>query len=99
MIECCEAVKVPKDRATRLAKNLSEADVRGHFSHGLNRLAMYVEDFENGLCDPLADPKIIKESASTAWIDGCNTLGVVVGEFSLVFLFSTFRKILNFVRF
>ena len=44
---------------------------------------MYVEDLQNGLCDPKADPKILKESASTAWIDGCNSLGVVIGEFAM----------------
>ena len=83
MIDCMTTVKVPQDRAAKLAANLSEADYRGHFSHGLNRLAMYVDDLQNGLCDPHADPKIIKESQSTAWIDGCNTLGVVVGEFAM----------------
>ena len=61
---------------------MTEADVRGHFSHGLNRLAMYVSDLEADLCDPYADPKILKEGPSTAWVDGCNTLGVVVGEYS-----------------
>lgn len=29
-----------------IAANLSEADYRGHFSHGLNRLTMYVKDIE-----------------------------------------------------
>ena len=83
MVDCMTAVKVPEDRGLKLAQNLSEADYRGHFSHGLNRLAMYVEDLQNGLCDPKADPKILKESASTAWIDGCNGLGVVIGEFAM----------------
>ena len=82
MKDCMKSVNVPENRASMLAKNLSEADVRGHFSHGLNRLAMYVSDIENDLCDPKADPKILKEGPSTAWIDGCNTLGVVVGEFA-----------------
>ena len=71
-----------KNSIFTLAKNLTEADVRGHFSHGLNRLAMYVSDLEADLCDPYADPKILKEGPSTAWVDGCNTLGVVVGEYS-----------------
>ena len=82
MVDCMKAVNVPVDRSVMLAKNLTEADVRGHFSHGLNRLAMYVNDIESGLCDPNADPKILKEGPSTGWVDGCNTLGVVVGEFS-----------------
>ena len=48
----------------------------------LYRLAMYVSDIQNNLCDPHANPKILKEGPSTGWVDGCNTLGVVVGEFS-----------------
>ena len=82
MVDCMTSVDVPTDRALMLAKNLTEADVRGHFSHGLNRLAMYVSDIQNGLCDPHADPKILKEGPATGWIDGCNSLGVVVGEFA-----------------
>lgn len=83
MVDCMTSVNVPADRALMLAKNLTEADVRGHFSHGLNRLAMYVSDIQNDLCDPHADPKILKEGPATGWIDGCNTLGVVVGEFAM----------------
>ena len=82
MVDCMTAVKCPRSRAEKLAANLSEADARGHFSHGLNRLAMYVDDIKDGLCNPEADPVILKETASTAWVDGCNTLGVVVGEFA-----------------
>jgi len=82
MVDCMTAVKVPENRSQMLAKNLTEADVKGHFSHGLNRLAMYVSDIENNLCDPHADPKILKEGPATVWVDGCNTLGVVVGEYS-----------------
>ena len=37
MVDCMTTVNVPADRALMLAKNLTEADVRGHFSHGLNR--------------------------------------------------------------
>ena len=39
-----KAVNVPENRSKMLAKNLTEADVKGHFSHGLNRLSMYVYD-------------------------------------------------------
>lgn len=83
MVDCMIRMKVPINRAEMLAQNLSEADARGHFSHGLNRLAVYVSDIENDLCDPTANPKVLKETVSTAWIDGCKTLGVVVGHFSM----------------
>eukprot|EP00095_Tigriopus_kingsejongensis_P006613 maker-scaffold396_size184579-snap-gene-0.23 protein:Tk06613 transcript:maker-scaffold396_size184579-snap-gene-0.23-mRNA-1 annotation:"malate dehydrogenase" len=83
MIECMKARGCPQNHAERLALNLTEADYRGHFSHGLNRLAMYVTDIESGFCDPAITPKIEKESLSTALVDGQNGLGVVVGEFSM----------------
>ena len=52
MVDCMEARGCPTSHASRLALNLVEADYRGHFSHGLNRLAMYVKDIESGNCDP-----------------------------------------------
>ena len=74
-------IGTPVDKASMLAANLSEADFRGHFSHGLNRLAYYVADIKQGCCDPKADPAILKDGPSTAWVDGNNGLGVVVGTF------------------
>lgn len=83
MIDCMKEVGTPSDKAAMLSANLSEADYRGHFSHGLNRLAYYVADIRNGCCDPKADPAVLKEGPSTAWVAGNNGLGVVVGTFRL----------------
>ena len=44
MVDCMVATKTPVPNAERLAANLLAADYRGHFSHGLNRLAMYVKE-------------------------------------------------------
>lgn len=38
IIECMSSVKTRQDHAEKLADNLSTADYRGHYSHGLNRL-------------------------------------------------------------
>ena len=43
MVDCMVATKTPAAKAERLAANLLAADYRGHFSHGLNRLAHYVK--------------------------------------------------------
>ena len=83
MIESMLKVGTEKHRARMLAANLSEADYRGHFSHGLNRLAMYVRDCQSSLCKPNADPVILKKGPATAWVDGKNGLGVVVGTFCM----------------
>ena len=83
MVDSMVKVDTERNRAEMLAANLSEADYRGHFSHGLNRLAMYVRDCQTKLCVPNADPVILKKGPATAWVDGMNGLGVVVGTFSM----------------
>lgn len=37
------------DHASQLAELLIEADLRGHYSHGLNRLHVYIEDVIGGI--------------------------------------------------
>merc|ERR1712029_454103 len=76
-------VDTEPDRAKMLAANLTEADYRGHFSHGLNRLAMYVQDVRAGICAANNDPQVVKDGPATAWVDGRNGLGVVVGTFAM----------------
>ena len=58
-----------------------QADSRGHFSHGINRLHIYIRDLETNTCNTHGKPKILKQKGSTALVDGDNALGSVVGEF------------------
>ncbi|KAF2880771.1 hypothetical protein ILUMI_25399 [Ignelater luminosus] len=81
--ECMEAVGTPTSHAEALADLLVEADYRGHYSHGMNRLEMYVSDISSGTCIASATPKVLKESPATAWVDGQNGLGAVVGNFCM----------------
>ena len=81
--ECMVKVGAEEFRAKMLAANLTEADYVGHFSHGLNRLNVYVKDCQGNFCKPNNDPIILKKSSGTAWIDGNNGLGVVVGTFCM----------------
>lgn len=69
--------------AADLADCLIEADCRGHFSHGLSRLDKYVRDVIEGRTEKNGEPKIIKESAASALVDGCNLLGPVIGNFCM----------------
>lgn len=48
-----------------------------------NFTEFYLKDIENKVCSPTAQPRILKESAATAWVDGCNALGPVVGTFCM----------------
>lgn len=65
------------------ANLLLAADVRGHFSHGMNRLEMYINDLLINSTNGKATPTILKETPATAWVDGENGLGAVVGEFCM----------------
>lgn len=38
MLDCFKAVGANSDNADTIASNLLEADYRGHYSHGMNRL-------------------------------------------------------------
>ncbi|XP_067643078.1 uncharacterized oxidoreductase YjmC isoform X2 [Eurosta solidaginis] len=83
MTDCFLAVNVPKDHAEAMADLLVAADYRGHFSHGMNRLEMYINDLTINSTDGAAIPQILKETLATAWVDGRNGLGVVVGNFCM----------------
>lgn len=83
MIDCFLACKVPQSHAVQMADLLVNADYRKHFSHGMNRLEMYINDILKKNTDPAAIPTIIKELPATAWVDGQNGLGAVVGNFCM----------------
>ncbi|ALC44997.1 CG10512 [Drosophila busckii] len=83
MIDCFKAVGVPEAAAVAQAELLVAADHRGHFSHGMNRLEMYINDLKINSTDGGAVPKVLKETPATAWVDGANGLGAVVGNYCM----------------
>lgn len=103
ILDCMTKVGTDKNHANQLADVLLEADYRGHYSHGLNRLSeyslsylesdfgtkrdrligMYINDIRSGMCSGSGQPAVLKDKAATAWIDGKNLLGPVVGNFSM----------------
>ncbi|HEV8113277.1 MAG TPA: Ldh family oxidoreductase [Planctomycetota bacterium] len=70
---------VPEDDAQLAASVLSSADLRGIESHGVARLHTYFDMLELGRINPRPKLSIVRESASTATVDGDNGLGLVVG--------------------
>lgn len=44
---------------------------------------MYVNDVLHETTSATATPKILKESPATAWVDGNNAFGAVVGNFCM----------------
>lgn len=83
IVDYLTRVGAPENHASAMADVLIEADRRGHYSHGLNRLEWYVDDVEKKFCDAGATPTVLKETPATAWVDGNNGLGPVVGNFCM----------------
>lgn len=83
MFDCFVKSKTSKENAQAMADLLAEADYRGHFSHGMNRLEMYINDLHKNSTDGITQPEILNETPATAWVDGKNGLGAVVGNFCM----------------
>lgn len=83
MVRCMEAVGTETKHAVQLSEVLVAGDYRGHYSHGLNRIGMYVKDIKTGICEKSGSPEIIKQTVSTALVDGKNLLGPVIGNYCM----------------
>jgi LDH2 family malate/lactate/ureidoglycolate dehydrogenase len=70
---------VPEDDAGEAADVLAAADLRDIESHGVARLHTYFGLLRADRINPRPRIKIIRETASTATVDGDNGLGLVVG--------------------
>lgn len=65
------------------AEILITSDLRGIESHGVGRLRMYVDRIHQGLIEPAAKAEIVRESPTTAVIDGHHGIGMVIGHYSM----------------
>lgn len=76
-IEKCAST--PVEHAACLADVLVAADLRGHYSHGLNRLEMYATELLDVpcRCDGGITPVVMKETCATALVDARNGIGTV----------------------
>jgi LDH2 family malate/lactate/ureidoglycolate dehydrogenase len=70
---------VPDEDAALAADVLAAADLRGIDSHGVARLHTYFDMLVAGRINPRPELRIVRQSASTATVDGDNGLGLVVG--------------------
>ena len=75
LVRCgCDA----EDAATG-ARILVLADLRGIDSHGVARLKAYYSMLSENIINPRPNVRIVRETASTATVDGDNGLGLIVG--------------------
>ncbi len=70
---------VPENDAQTASEVLAKSDLRGIESHGVARLHTYFDMLAMGRINPTPDIKIVRQSPSTATVDGDNGLGLVVG--------------------
>ena len=64
------AAGVPPEVAHRVAESLVESNLAGHDSHGVIRVPQYLEMLGDGRINPRAEPCTVRETASTAVVDG-----------------------------
>jgi LDH2 family malate/lactate/ureidoglycolate dehydrogenase len=70
---------VPESDAVICADVLISSDARGIESHGLSRLKMYCDRIKKGIQNPVTQVEVIRESPTTAVLDGHNGMGQVIG--------------------
>ena len=71
---------VPEDRAETCSEVLIEADKRGIDSHGLGRLKpIYCDRIDQGILWPSKPIDVLKETDTTALVDGNLGLGLYIG--------------------
>jgi len=71
---------VPREDAEICADVLLESDRRGIESHGCNRFKpVYIDRIKAGIQNPVTEFEVIKETPTTAVVDGHNGMGQVIG--------------------
>ena len=72
---------VPREDAEICADVLLESDKRGIESHGCNRFKpVYLDRIKAGIQNPVTNFEIIKETETTAVVDGHDGMGQVIGH-------------------
>lgn len=84
MVDVFIKVGVPEGDAKICAEVLIDADKRGIDSHGIGRFKpIYIDRIKAKLQSPITQISIIKESPTTAVIDGNNGMGMVIAKKSM----------------
>ena len=73
-----EAVDTPRDVAQQVANSLVTNNLMGHDSHGVIRIPSYLRKISEGQIVPQADPQVVRETPTTALLDGHWAFGQVV---------------------
>jgi LDH2 family malate/lactate/ureidoglycolate dehydrogenase len=77
-VQLFEKVGVPTPDAQVVIDNLIEADLRGVDTHGVTRIAIYIERLQSGAVKARPQMKVLKETTVSALLDGDHGLGQVI---------------------
>jgi len=84
MTDVFKSVGVPEDDAKICANVLIAADKRGIDTHGIGRLKpIYIDRINDGIQKPVTNFEIVRETPTTAVIDGHDGMGHVIGYKSM----------------
>ena len=78
--EVFEAYGIPKEDAAICANVLIASDKKGIDSHGVNRFKpIYLDRIKAGIQQPVTDFEVLRETPTTAVVDGHDGMGQVIG--------------------
>ena len=84
VVDAFKGYGIPEEDAKICADVLLESDKRGIESHGVNRFKpIYLDRIKAGIQFPVTNFEIIKETPTTAVVDGHHGMGQVIGYKSM----------------
>lgn len=93
MTSAFEKIGVPAGEAAICADVLMESDRRGIESHGCNRFKpIYIDRINAGIQKPVTEFEIIKETPTTAVVDGHDGMGMIVAYKSMTMAIEKAKK-------
>jgi L-2-hydroxycarboxylate dehydrogenase (NAD+) len=92
MVAALLKMGVPPEDAKIITDVLITSDYWGVRSHGVAHLKMYYERMKAGLQLPVTNWKVVKDTPTTAVIDGGNGMGMVVGYHAMQLAIQKARK-------
>jgi uncharacterized oxidoreductase len=75
-----QRVGATPDGAQTVASHLVESNLTGHDSHGVLRIAQYIDLIDSGALKPAAAARVVRETPAIAVIDGGGGFGQVVAR-------------------
>ena len=79
----CVAAGAGAEEASMPAGHLVEANLKGHDSHGVGMIPIYVNNLKKGFCQPDSHAEVVSSNGSVVVVDGKLGFGQVVGPESM----------------